>query len=94
MISVRIRGIYSTALTKIFLDSGFEIIQPSEIIRERFGFADEGIKGEVEANLHVHDRMDRQGIIVEETRFTTRRSLKSCDQYLTMQYSGDPYRPP
>ena len=76
MISVRIRGIYSTALTKIFLDSGFKIIQPSEIIRERFGFADENKKGEVEPNLYVHDRMDRQGITVAGDRFYYKEIIK------------------
>ncbi|RLI39925.1 hypothetical protein DRO64_09880, partial [Candidatus Bathyarchaeota archaeon] len=76
MISVRIRGIYSTALTKIFLDSGFKIIQPSEIIRERFGFADENKKGEVESNLYVHDRMDRQGITVAGDRFYYKEIIK------------------
>jgi len=40
LIRVRVRGIASTALSKILIDNGYLIVQPSSIIRERFKLAD------------------------------------------------------
>ncbi|MGC9105006.1 MAG: DUF402 domain-containing protein [Thermoprotei archaeon] len=34
---VRVRGIHATALTKLLKDSGYEVVQQSEVIAERFG---------------------------------------------------------
>jgi hypothetical protein len=54
-----IRGIYSTALTKFALDSGFRIVEPSEKVKERFHMrsADSG-----EPEILIQDRGDLQGI--------------------------------
>lgn len=59
-ITIRIRGIYTTALTKLFLEGGFGIAQPSRPIRERFG---------LEANfdpydVDLYDLEDRQGVFL------------------------------
>jgi len=56
---IKIRGIYSTALTKFALDSGFQIVEPSQKVRQRFHmrFADNG-----EHEILIQDREDLQGI--------------------------------
>ncbi|MEM2936600.1 MAG: ribonuclease E/G, partial [Candidatus Bathyarchaeia archaeon] len=53
-----IRGIYSTALTKLLLDQGFDIVQPSVAIKERFGLKER----DEPPDLDVYDRPDRQGV--------------------------------
>jgi len=54
----KVRGIYTTALTKLLLDHNYEIVQPSEEIVERFGLEAE----ESEPDLIIRDRYDRQGV--------------------------------
>lgn len=58
MKKVKIRGIYSTALTKLLLDNGFTIVQPSIEIEERFHLP----KCEEKFNIEIHDKADHQGI--------------------------------
>lgn len=55
---VRVRGIYATALTAAYLDAGFDVVQASEPIRERFDetFAFDPADATVEATG------DRQGV--------------------------------
>jgi hypothetical protein len=58
---IRIRGIYTTALTKLLLDSGYRITDPSDAARERFSFdADD----EKLHDLEITDRPDRQGVSI------------------------------
>ena len=56
---IKIRGIYSTALTKLALDSGFQVVQPSEKIRERFSAE---LPGHLPCEILVQDRQDLHGI--------------------------------
>jgi hypothetical protein len=63
-IKVKIRRIYSTALSYLFLRSGFTIVQPTLAIRERLGIQE--LKEEAEVD--ISDRQDRQGIIIQGHR--------------------------
>lgn len=54
----KIRGIYTTALTKLLLDHDFKIVQPSEEILERFGLEDLGD----DPDLSIRDRLDMSGV--------------------------------
>src|SRR5690242_4819098 len=55
---IKIRGIYSTGLTKLALDSGFEIIDPSLKVKERFEL--KFPNGSYD--IMIQDREDLQGI--------------------------------
>ncbi len=56
---IRIRGIYTTALTRLLLDGGYRIADPSDAARERFSLdADSGQPHDLE----IRDRPDRQGV--------------------------------
>ncbi len=57
---VRIRGIYTTALTALLLESGFRIADPSPSVRQRFGLPEEPTPPEVQ----IKDQADRQGILI------------------------------
>jgi hypothetical protein len=57
---IKIRGIYSTALTKLVLDADYLVVDPSQLIRDRFGIEYQGYAHD----LLVSDRDDLQGIEV------------------------------
>jgi hypothetical protein len=61
---IRIRGIYSTALTDIFLKRGSAIVSPSAVVSKRFGLAPVPEEEEVT----IRDRADKQGVVVEGDR--------------------------
>lgn len=61
MFRAKVRGIYSTALTRILLDNGFKIIQPSTPIKERFKLTDTS-EDTGQPDLEVNDRFDKQGV--------------------------------
>ena len=62
-VSVRIRGIYSTALTKLLLDRGFKISQPSQKIAERLDLE----KTYSEFDVDIYDKKDNQGVVLVGT---------------------------
>lgn len=58
MAKAQVRGIYSTALSKLLLGNGFKIAQPSTPVRERFG-----LKGNNDfPDIRIQDRDDLQGV--------------------------------
>jgi len=60
LMKAKVRGIYTTALTKLLLDNSFEIVQPSLTIKKRFGLMDNTASPDVK----IKDRYDLQGIRV------------------------------
>ncbi|WP_117592989.1 DUF402 domain-containing protein [Haloprofundus halophilus] len=56
--NVRVRGIYTTALTRLFLDAGDDVVQASGPIRRRF---DESFDAETH-DVAVETTNDRQGV--------------------------------
>ncbi len=63
-VKVRVRGIYATALSAVFLQSGLSLVEPSPVIQARFNLASSAGVPEVT----VVDRPDRQGIVIEGLR--------------------------
>jgi len=74
---VMIRGIYTTALTKLLTDKGFLIAQPSHVTVDRFK-----IDRLYERNVNVFDREDRQGIVVEGEAGAAESALQTLSQTL------------
>ncbi|MFX1518688.1 MAG: ribonuclease E/G [Promethearchaeota archaeon] len=58
--TVRLRGIYSTALAKILIDHGFKLTYPSAVIIQRFDGVIEDSR--VPFDLDIFDRRNRQGV--------------------------------
>jgi Ribonuclease G/E len=56
---VKVRGIYTTALTKLLLENGFQIVQPSQAIKARFGIPDDNEPPDIK----IKDRYDLQGVV-------------------------------
>jgi hypothetical protein len=59
-IRIKIRSIYATALTKLLLDAGYGVVDPSPRICERFGLE----LSSISHHLFIQDRRDLQGIEV------------------------------
>jgi len=58
--AVRVRGIYATAITRLLREAGFEVVQASEPIRERF----DGELPAEPAAAAVETSRDREGVAV------------------------------
>lgn len=56
--SIKIRGIYTTALTKLMLDSGYRIVDPSTKIRKLFGIED----ADTDCEILIQDRPNFHGV--------------------------------
>ncbi|MFP3952406.1 MAG: DUF402 domain-containing protein [Candidatus Bathyarchaeia archaeon] len=67
-LKIQVRGIYSSALVKLLLDNGFQIVNPSVEIEERFRITQKS----VEADITVNTRRDQQGIIASGDRDAVR----------------------
>ena len=63
-IHLKIRGIYTTALTKFFLDKGLTIVSPSEVIQGRFGY-DDRIDPNGPTDVSIEDLISAHGILLE-----------------------------
>ena len=61
--NLRIRGIYTTALSALLPARGFTVVEASPAIAERLGLPSDGI-----ANVNLRDRPDKQGVWLEGTR--------------------------
>lgn len=59
---VKIRGIYTTGLTKLLLGSQCSIVHPSPEVLSRFGIKE---SGSLTVDVSIVDRPDRQGVILE-----------------------------
>lgn len=57
----KVRGIYTTALTKILLENGFTIVHPSEVTKLRFNLQ-ETPNNSCQPDVEIFDRLDKQGV--------------------------------
>jgi protein associated with RNAse G/E len=62
-LAIKIRGIYSTALTQFAIENSFSIVEPSKEIRERFKNYKK-FDSKVPFNIEIKDLEDRQGILL------------------------------
>ena len=58
---VKVRGIHATALSKLLLDAGHAIVQPSPNVLRRIGVA----ANEDDFDIFIHDRPDYQGVHIQ-----------------------------
>jgi len=87
-LKAKIRGIYSTALTKLLMDHGFKILQPSKVIKERFNLPSSNNEP---PEVTIKDRSDLQGIVAlgspEAVNFLQTVLQESLEDVLTRKWS-------
>jgi len=59
-LKIKIRGIYSTALTHFLKEKGFEIIKPSDVMAQRMDFDD----NDESADVLIYDKEDLNGVTI------------------------------
>jgi protein associated with RNAse G/E len=64
IVAVKIRGIYTTALTRFFLDQGMEVVSPSDTIIRRFGKT-RGLVLVGHHDVEITDLQDMEGITLQ-----------------------------
>ncbi|MFW5928983.1 MAG: RNA-binding protein, partial [Halobacteriota archaeon] len=57
--NLRVRGVCSTSLCRLALELGFDVVEPSDVQRERFDVFDDG-----DPDVVVRDSCDRLGVYV------------------------------
>ncbi len=60
---VKIRGIYTTALTKLLIEKGVEVVQPSKLTNDRFS----DLKDDKSATTIIYDKDDSNGVTISGT---------------------------
>lgn len=78
-VNVTIRGIYSTALTKLFTDSKFCIVQPSANICRRFNLQNPRY---YPVGVKIKDKEDKQGVIIQGDAEQSELIIKAMKNYL------------
>ncbi|MFQ6066070.1 MAG: DUF402 domain-containing protein [bacterium] len=78
-VNVKVRGIYSTALTKIFTDSGFFIVQPSADICRRFNLQNPRY---YPVGVTIKDKEDKQGVTLQGDAEPSELIIKAMKNYL------------
>ncbi|NJE04501.1 DUF402 domain-containing protein [Thermococcus sp. MV11] len=86
-VTVRVRGIYSTALTKLFLDRGFGISQPSNKIVERLGLE----KTYDEFDVDVYDKKDHHGVVLVGTKVDAVKDVLE-EEFIDVFFRKLPYQ--
>lgn len=71
---VKIRGIYTTGLTKLLLDSRYSIVHPSPEVLSRFGIKN---SNSPTIDVSILDRSDKQGIILEGSPHRTTEVMET-----------------